>query len=154
METNYKSYIDNIRKLEKDVRNSKQEYKKKAQSDIVDAFSKYFHHKTLDEVNIDVSNKGQFLNDLFFLNDDYGLIFHISENDWEWFTITTKIIYRNIKLDKFMISSTLHTFLPINNENPLKIAERTYDDMKIRNEKRIKNKKKRKFNKELKKFNL
>ncbi len=154
METKYQSYIDEIRKLEKDSKNLKQEYKKKVYSDLTEAFSKYFFVKKLNDVNIDVSNKGQYIDNVFFLNDDYGLIFRISENDWDWFTISIKIIYKNLKYNKFMISTELHKYQPKNNEDPYKLAENLYEDLKLKNKKRIENRKKRAFKKQINKYNL
>ena len=154
METKYQSYIDKITRLENAVKDSKQEYKKQVQTDLIEAFSKYFIVKKLEDVNIDISNKSSFSNELFFLNDGYGLIFELSEHYWSLFTISIKIIYKNLKLNKFIISSTLHRYQPTNNEDPLKLAENLYEDLKVRNEKRIKNKKQREFKKQINKFNL
>lgn len=157
METNYKKYIDEVLYLRKKTINYKKGFIKKVVDDIESEFSKYFTKTPIKDLGIDISNKGQYSNNAYLLNDEYGIVLNISEYDWEIFTpnfkIHIQITYKNYKLNKFILSSYIHTFTA-EHDDASEIAKRLYDELKVKYDKRTKNKEKREFKNQTNKYNL
>lgn len=147
----YKEYVDKIYNLNRKTKSTIDKYKETVIKDVEDELSKYFSKKVIDS---DLSNKGEFTENMFLLNDDYGCILEISRNSWEYYTIFIKSIYKNIRFNKFIITNTLYKHSPKNEENISDIVKNLYEEMKISNNKKIKNKKKRAFKKQIDKYNL
>lgn len=109
--------------------------------------SKYFITKPIHEIDID--NKLSFSDNVYMLNNEYGCILHIPNLNVRQ---SIKVIYKNHKFGKFMTSKTLHKLSMTDDFS--KVARNIYDEMKVLNEKRLKNKKKREFKKQVNKYNL
>lgn len=154
METKYDNYVNLIKELEENISKAKREYKNKVQSDLIKELSKYFIHKKLSDIDMGGVNTGKLLDDVFLLNNEYGLILQVTEYDYDWFTISIKSIYKNLKYNKFIVTKTLVRYLPKNGEDVSMIAQDLYDRLKDMNVQRIKNKKKRAFKKQINKYNL
>lgn len=158
MKIKYQQYIDDIKKLEMKKISLIEEYITKVMNDIDIELCKYFIKKTLKDIDLDISNKGHYDNNVYMLNDEYGIAlnfinYNSNYNSLNHFSLYFKLIYKNKKINKFIISSTISKYSP-QYEDISNVVKELYSVLKMKYNTRTKIQKNTEFKKQINKYNL
>ena len=152
MITEYKDYIEKMKKYKMEWDRSVAEYKNKLLNDFEDEFSKYLKVKIVNNPDIKFYTNDAKIK-LFLLDDDFGI--RIEVNEYENINkvkASIETVY-SIK-DKFYLSTGIYHYDPEKGAPVEEFVKKYVDALKKKNIKRKDDKYKRELKKVVNKYNL